>query len=742
MPALLSQLICHELQTGIDGNRAGTGGNAEKVLLQTLHDAVARNRAFGSDGQDLAASSLASHRCMTAFCIYAKSLQEQAQSTGVADLGSIDDAAKFAEYASRIWCLIHNVSINRIWKPGFGYLDFYRNWQEGSLLSSAHEVHAMCEGSLKELPPSPITVVQDVASVLDPITQLHSAISYCIQQQDDDVVQSQVRLVASNWSTWLTSPVCHEYIIGLAKVGRVGTLAKTLNLIFIFTSLSGNYSLQGPCASLLRSMIELCQEYDAFYEDMAQNCNNVYARFSVWRNNVKELYNNVHIVDHSEVSYKLIQQELQSNPIASLLDACVLTLDVISVSEALVEQRYLRWHEFLALYCSYVEPGMLEERLARIVSGSGSLFEHLQMQEEDLMDLPEEEKLIIMVLRGEILSVIDHLSSFNVPGLVPHLLEVVSSSMVGNPDHQIHQIRNASFTSYSSDLLTSTPAHHWQKALDYALWSGQEGVPILLNTLPHLELNSSGIDHLSHMYELWRPLDTNGLIKASIQDCISLHGHKLFHRGLVVEGMRRLLQTSDYSSLEHYLVNLLEEWSMLVLRSEQKPGLGVREWMNSPILSLAEAFNTKHLFNWPSASAVSTKSESVLGRPAVTFLQILTLAPRISSLTTSFKEQRLEDVRTAALAIIFDEAAPTLLKFATFHLINPLLEDDSTCFFSSETVGKLACVFEECLDVVNRDYSKEGISGSENTIQFAIIKASCKAVCSTSIGVQGQSLQH
>ena len=101
--------------------------------------------------------------------------------------------------------------------------------------------------------------------------------------------------------------------------------------------------------------------------------------------------------------------------------------------------------------------------------------------------------------------------------------------------------------------------------------------------------------------------------------------------------------------------------------------------MNSPILSLAEALLTKHLFNWPSASAVGTKAESVLGRPAVTFLQVLSLTPLISKVTSAFREQRTEDLRSATLDIVTDEASPPLLKFATFHLISPLLEDD--CMF-------------------------------------------------------------
>ena len=582
MAISLPQLICHELQTGVDENGAGlcsSGGNAEKVLLETLHDAVARNRAAGKDMQDLAATSLTSHRCMTAYSLYAKTLQEEVQTAGIEDIGSMDDAAKFAEYASRIWCLIHNMSINRIWKPGFGYLDFYRNWQEGSLLSSAHEVHGICEASLGQLPPAPITLVEDVAAVLDPLTQLYTSITYCIQQQENIAIQSQVQLVASDWTEWLSkSSDCYEYIVGLAKLGRVGTLSKALYLIFIFTSLSGCFSLQGPCATLLRTLVELCQEYDGFYDDMTQNSNNVYARFSIWRTKIKEVYSSVHIVEDSNVSHNQLKQEVDSTPLSSLMNASILVLDILSVSEALVDHNTLQWHEFLAMYCSYVEPGMLEGRMSKILSGSDSLFQHLRMQESDMCELPEEEKLIIMVLRGEILNVINHMSGFGVPGLVPHLLEIISSSLVGNPEHEIHNVRDRSFSSYSSDLMTVTP-HHWQKAFDYALWAGQEGLPILLNSLPHLQLNSNGIDCLTSMYELWKPLDTDGLIRTAIQDCVCLHGHTLFRRGLIVEGMRRLLQAADYCSLEQYLIDIIHTWSLRVLRSEKKPGLGERDWV-------------------------------------------------------------------------------------------------------------------------------------------------------------------
>ncbi|KAJ9448393.1 hypothetical protein DIPPA_16310 [Diplonema papillatum] len=744
-PKQFSQLLSHELQIGVDSEGGGTVGefaSAERALASWLHDAVGRKRA---STDELAGVAL-SLRCFHGYNAYAQELKEREARAAVEDLDAVQGQAETARYAGSVWSLIHAVAIDTTRLPSAGYLDFFRVVNEGSLLSTAYDVHAMCEKSLASLPPVATASLGPLGEAyVDPLTKLHHAITFCMSQCDDVVAHSQIVSIAHDWCTWIAEEdAVLDYTVGLAKLSRSGLLSRLLALIHMFLVLGNQLPLHFQSLGLVKCLSEAFQQHASVMELIAEAAPEAQGAFAAWRSKVHQVYNDYSSTEQNageglDTVSAGTRQEVAGTPLESLVDTLLIVLDIVSVSADLTEPPHdggkplLQWHEFLAALTAYLHPMMTITQLRQWVVGEHSLFHQMRMTEAEMNDIPADEKVTIQVLRGELVDVVKELDGCGVPGLTAHLLESLASAPGFTQDADEHAklvaMRDRAFSLYASDLVQRSRAS-WRIALDYTIWTGgEEGQSTFLCILPSLSVNSTGLDHIINLYDLWRPHDSQQLVHSAIKNILAEHGYVLMRRGLCVEAMRRLLQAGHYEGVEEELISLLNDWASSVLRQSTPSYDSLAD--ASPLISLAEAFNTQSLFRWPSSEEARRKANVFFSDPPFSFLDLLSITPLIANLSTAVAENNGKDLRKAALTILREVATPTLLKLAVLKLLRPLLNDCAVCYFSNENIGMLAGVLEDCLNEANlrSDLLKDVAASDLDDFRLALVRGASKAVC-------------
>eukprot|EP00755_Sulcionema_specki_P032472 Sspe_Gene.98799::Locus_72194_Transcript_1_1_Confidence_1.000_Length_2186::g.98799::m.98799 len=697
----VAHLLCHELQIGI-GDEDGTaapfgdvmqpGGMPERTrhLVHALHDAVSRGRA-ATDADSTAVAAATSHRCYHALRAYANSLQSYLENAPADRIASVQDIYQCIDFAARVWALLHSTWIDPTRLPSLGYLDFYRMWKEDQLIGHLlGEVHSMCETAMASLPPVVAGMLLGVADALDPVTQLHITVQSCMMQPDDHVTQSQLASVAADWSDWLgRSTGVTEYIEGLVKLGRTSIASRMIELSNIFLTLTGRVSLESPTAALLHGIYDSLRRYDDVAVALAQAKPDCKAYFSQWRATVHQLYHDVMVLpDNAPSDYQtpaeVIQAEHEGRETETFMTSMLRVLELLAVSEELTGSGLSSWYEFLALVLCYLQPGMPRETLVGFMGGRESLFFQMGMDQSAVEDLPDEEKVLIKALRGQMLDVVSDLAALRIPCVVPHLTEVLCG--IPSPSQQaLQEMRSQVLASYAGELMAH-PAE-WRKALDYCVWAGgDEGKAAFLNILPTLEMNATGIDYLLALYDLWRPHDGDKVIFKHIRAFLVQHGHSLCWRGLTVEGIRRLLQAEDYDGVSDHILRLLNDWVTNIIETIDLTGVGgganrteiIHAVSASPLLSVAEAIRTQVFFAWPEAPSAIKKtvpSSWYFGAPPPSTWDLLALSPRFTELASAIREDDMQGQRDATLSLLRDPATPPRARLALILLTIPLLED-------------------------------------------------------------------
>eukprot|EP01064_Diplonema_japonicum_P008955 TRINITY_DN1641_c1_g3_i2.p1 TRINITY_DN1641_c1_g3~~TRINITY_DN1641_c1_g3_i2.p1 ORF type:complete len:748 (+),score=117.43 TRINITY_DN1641_c1_g3_i2:86-2329(+) len=733
----LAAVLCHDMQVGVEcsGDTEAWWAPAQE-LVDYLHDAMARKRAVG--GGDAAATAATSLRCFYAYMRYAKSMRDTLAEANVEDLAPLTNIVYEAEFGSRVWALIHHLTIDTTSLPGMGYLEVYRGMNEAELLYTLPDIHKRCQKALQDLPPVPASVLYYASEALDPVSQLHMTVTACIEQPEDRVVQSQLVEIAVDWCSMMVAEphILGEFMLGLAKLSKTPILHRVLSMTHLFGVLGGAYPHGSEAANFVYQLSEVVRQYSETMELFHNGAGDASMRFASWRSMVHGLYNDLAIVpmdagEGFETPSTRIKEASQGANLSTIFNYLFTLLDVISVSSdlATTEPKVLEWDAFLAVIVGYLQPDMGLESLQSWMCGENNIFKQLQMGEAEVDALPAEQKLLIQALRGDVVEVATELNVFKIPGFTPHLLDTLSDICIGDSTVTSDLI-DRSLSSYAALLYHKSPGS-WRISLDYCFWAGGcEGKSTFLNILQSIEVNSEGLEHIISAYQMWKPTDTDGSISKMIKNTIKRHGHVLLLQGKVVEGVRRLMQAEDYEQVEWHLIKLFKNWAVGVLTAG---GLGPDGWavldISSPLLSLSEALTSTTLYRWPSEGSIK-KSSVYFSTPSSSFLDILAVSPSLAKLAHAYQHRDGESARDAGIAILQEQVSPSILKLAILYLLVPLMLDQSVCYFSTETIGHMASSLECILAEAGYTPSlKSDISSVDiEVVRYAIVVASGKAV--------------
>ena len=571
-------LLCSALHTGHDGGEelplgdAVHGRNAATAeLVLRCHDLLRKDRcrvAPMTTDEARAGTTQLSIELFHAYKAYTTCLSAGA---GSEDLKGAERTLYNNEFGSRLWCLLHSFEVDGR-APAAGYVEFFRGMKSKELLPMQH-ITQMLERALAQLPSIAQSLLLGMSEELHLVSRLYLTLEQSLQIQDP-AVQSQVALVAADFSEWVMGDggVSFErFVVGLAKLGRTNVLHEFLVITRNLGMIGGLYNeASGPIHELMQSLIHFTSAHAQCFKMIVEGEAEATSRFAEWVAMVKPAYQ--HFWDPSTAygaSLKQLAQE--SSSVRPFVGGLLSVFDCLVFSQDLLAgEARLDWKEALSLALLYMAPQVTLDQLAEFISGERNLFMRMGMGSAEIDNLPQDDLVILHVLNRRVLDLLALTDVFNVPGLVAHMLEVVARV----PDIHIPQatcdvLRDRSFAAYASEIYTRSPAY-WELALDYCAWGGGvECRAVLCNVVASLDVSPQGVDHVIAQYDIWRQADADGVVLACIKAMLAAHGHRAVRRGLVVEGVKRLFQAGDCDAVEDHVEGLVADWALSVVEEKQ-----------------------------------------------------------------------------------------------------------------------------------------------------------------------------
>ena len=578
VPAVSDLRLCSALRSGDEegemlllGDRVRGMPESTRRVVTACHEAVA---ALCGGDADAPATAAASLRLFHNYRTYAADLRKEAfADSSMEDALAAERTVYRLEFAARMWCLVHASVVDTSRLPGTAYLSFFRGVRAAELLVSEQEVTLVVEKCLGQLPPVPASLLLEAAEEVHPLAQLQLALELCAGRPDDAALQSQVQVAAADWTAFVLSAEggahLKAFMVGLAKRAETSTLHRLLEVTKFLGTVGGLFRGAGVAAELAELVVHVsaaCAEHARVMNAFVSGDVQAKMAFAEWRTQVLNTFEHLWSGSVGGAIKKCAEGEATQFFVEALLEA----FDHMAVSQDLMRgEGKLDWKEVLAIAVGYMQPDASMAEIGEYITGEHGIFRRLEYTAEDVAALSAEDKVTLQCLKGELLDVLSALEHLEVPGLLCHLITVLrhSDAAVNSVGHAVlGALHDRSCAAYAGDLADRSFGC-WRIALDYATWGGgEEGKAAFANILQTLDVSGRGLDHIVSMYEAWHLRDQKDLaVKRSILSCLGSHGHRLLRRGLVVEGVRRLLQAEEYDAVEEHLVRMLQDWAAEIL---------------------------------------------------------------------------------------------------------------------------------------------------------------------------------